>query len=176
MAATEIFEKKYGLNPEADAAELRYCLCETPLGLMRMVEDAHGIASLKFVEGAADPGHSAPAGVYFEEAKRQLLEYFSGKRRTFDVPLSIYGSNFQKKVWSVLQSIPYGETRTYQQVAQMAGDPKAARAVGMANNRNPLHILIPCHRVIGKSGRLTGYAGGIEKKQYLLDLEKNETS
>ncbi len=175
MTATEIFEKTYGLTPEEYAAGLRYCLCETPLGLMRMVEDAHGIVSLKFVDGAAAPIHPAPAGIYFEETKRQLLEYFSRKRRTFDIPLSIHGSSFQKKVWSSLQSIPYGETRTYQQVAQMTGNPKAARAVGMANNRNPLHILIPCHRVIGKNGKLTGYAGGIGKKQYLLDLEKQGT-
>ena len=175
-AFSAFFKKHEGISPSDYAAqkamEHPYFFCETPLGLMRMVEDRAGIVSLKFVDGVSGPIRTEPAGVYSEEAKRQLLEYFSGRRRTFDVPLSIQGSDFQKNVWSMLQRIPYGETRTYQQIAQMAGNPKAARAVGMANNRNPIHVLIPCHRVIGKNGSLVGYAGGLERKKRLLELEK----
>ena len=101
----------------------------------------------------------------------KISEYFAKKRKTFDIPLSITGSEFQKKVWSALRNIPYGETRSYQQVAEAVGSRDAARAVGMANNRNPVLIIIPCHRVVGKSGKLAGYAGGIDRKQYLLEME-----
>ena len=175
-AFSAFFKKHVGISPSdyaaQKAAEHPYAFCETPLGLMRMTEDQTGIVSLKFVDGMFGLTQAEPSGVYFPEVKRQLLEYFSGARKSFDVPLSIQGSDFQKKVWSALQSIPYGETRTYQQIARMADNPKASRAVGMANNRNPIHVLIPCHRVIGKNGSLVGYAGGIERKQRLLDLER----
>lgn len=148
-----------------------YCFCDTPVGLVRIAEDSDGICSLSFADGIADSAGSGGEGLYLADAKSQLLEHFAGKRRAFDLPLSVHGSEFQERVWRALRSIPYGETRSYQQVAQMIGREKAARAVGMANNRNPLPILIPCHRVIGKNGKLVGYAGGIERKRYLLDLE-----
>ena len=105
------------------------------------------------------------------EVIRQLKEYFAGKRREFSLPLSPAGTEFQKKVWSVLQEIPYGETRTYKEIAGRCGNEKACRAVGMANHVNPIGIVIPCHRVVGSSGKMVGYAGGLDKKQYLLELE-----
>lgn len=107
--------------------------------------------------------------------KKQLDEYFAGKRKNFDLPLVPKGTEFQQKVWNALMEIPYGETRTYGEIAAAIGNPKAARAVGMANNKNPIGIIIPCHRVVGANGKLVGYAGGMEKKEWLLSLEKNES-
>ena len=106
------------------------------------------------------------------EAARQLNEYFAGNRRTFDLPLAPRGTPFQQKVWQALRTIPYGQTRSYGDIARQIDAPKACRAVGMANHVNPIAIIIPCHRVIGKSGRLTGYAGGLNIKEYLLRLEQ----
>ena len=105
------------------------------------------------------------------ETARQLREYFAGERRTFTLPLAPHGSEFQKKVWAALRTIPYGETRTYKQIAEQIGHNLAFRAVGMANNRNPIGILIPCHRVIGYDGKMTGYAAGSGIKEQLLALE-----
>ena len=107
-----------------------------------------------------------------EEAKQQLAEYFAGQRQAFDLPLRMQGTPFQQKVWAALREIPYGETRSYGQIAAQVGNPKAGRAVGMANNRNPIAIIVPCHRVIGANGSLTGYAGGLSVKQELLALER----
>ena len=103
----------------------------------------------------------------------QLLEYLKGERKTFDLPIHMEGTAFQQQVWTALCDIPYGETRSYKQIAETIGNPKAVRAVGMANNRNPLLIVIPCHRVIGTDGKLVGYGAGIEKKEFLLRLEKS---
>lgn len=108
----------------------------------------------------------------FALLKTQLEEYFDGKRTRFSVPLAPKGTDFQKKVWAELQKIPCGETRTYGQIAAAAGNPKASRAVGMASHNNPIMILIPCHRVIGSNGKLTGYAGGLWMKERLLELER----
>ena len=105
------------------------------------------------------------------KAKNELEEYFDGKRKEFDLPLKQEGTEFQKKVWNALSKIPYGETRTYKEIAKMIGNEKASRAVGMANNKNNIPIIIPCHRVIGSNGKLVGYALGLDMKQYLLDLE-----
>ncbi len=109
---------------------------------------------------------------YINECKKQLLEYFDGKRKVFDLKLNPKGTEFQKKVWNELIKIPYGETKSYSEIAKNIGKPKACRAVGNANNKNPIVICIPCHRVIGKNGSLTGYACGIDKKEYLLNIEK----
>ena len=106
------------------------------------------------------------------QCKMQLDEYFRGERKTFDLPLAPKGTDFQKKVWNALKEIPYGETRTYGEIAAAVGNPKAARAVGMANNKNPIGIIIPCHRVVGVDGKLVGYAGGMDKKEWLLQLER----
>ena len=105
-------------------------------------------------------------------AREELEEYFAGRRREFDLPLSPHGTPFQRQVWQALRTIPYGSTCTYGQLAAAVGNPRAARAVGMANHRNPLPILIPCHRVIGSTGSLTGYAGGVERKRLLLSIEE----
>ena len=104
--------------------------------------------------------------------KKELDEFFQGKRKTFDLPLAPAGTTFQKKVWDALREIPYGETRTYGEIAAAVENPKGFRAVGMANNKNPIAILIPCHRVIGANGKLVGYAAGVEKKNWLLELER----
>lgn len=106
-----------------------------------------------------------------KEAHRQFSEYLIGARKSFDLPFKLTGTDFQKRVWKALCEIPYGETRSYKQIAEAIGNPKAVRAVGMANNRNPLLVLLPCHRVIGCNGKLVGYAAGLEKKQFLLHLE-----
>lgn len=105
----------------------------------------------------------------------QLKEYFAGNRKSFDIPISANGTEFQIKVWKELQKIPYGKTATYKEIAENIGNKNASRAVGMANNKNPIAIIIPCHRVIGTKGDLTGYAGGIKLKKYLLDLEKQNS-
>lgn len=171
------FKKHSGISPSDYIAQkiqdYPYCFCDTPLGPVYITENQQGITSLKFVDSKirSTQIEQKQKSFYLEDAKRQLLEYFVGTRRTFEIPLSVSGSEFQEKVWSALQNIPYGETRSYQQVAQMIGNDKAARAVGMANNRNPISIFIPCHRVIGKNGKLIGYAGGIERKRFLLELE-----
>ncbi|MFA9422428.1 MAG: methylated-DNA--[protein]-cysteine S-methyltransferase [Sedimentibacter sp.] len=108
-------------------------------------------------------------------AAKQLNEYLDGVRKEFDLPLNPTGTDFQKKVWSALCNIPYGETRSYKQIAEVLGNSKASRAVGMSNNKNPIMIFIPCHRVIGADGSLVGYAGGLDMKEKLLALEKGKT-
>ena len=109
-----------------------------------------------------------------KKTKKELAEYLEGKRKRFDIPVQTKGTPFQEKVWNALKQIPYGQTKSYQEIAILIGNPKAVRAVGMANHRNPVGILIPCHRVIGKNGKLVGYAGGLSKKEALLKLEKKE--
>ena len=148
------------------------CCFDTPAGRILLVEDQRGICGLQLLDGGEGPPQAGGQGRFLEEAREQLLAYFAGERRAFDLPLSTCGTSFQEKVWRALRGIPYGETRSYLQVAEAIGAPKAARAVGMANNRNPIPILIPCHRVVGADGRLVGYAGGLERKRYVLDLER----
>ncbi len=108
------------------------------------------------------------------QAKNQLDEYYRGERKTFSLPLKANGTVFQERVWQALLTIPYAETRSYGEIAAQIGNPKASRAVGMANNRNPISIIIPCHRVIGSDGKLVGYGGGMHRKVWLLDLEKGQ--
>jgi methylated-DNA-[protein]-cysteine S-methyltransferase len=107
----------------------------------------------------------------FADVSRQLAEYFAGRRTVFDVPLAISGSPFQRRVWRALQDIPYGETISYGELARRIGVPSASRAVGVANGHNPISVIVPCHRVIGADGSLTGYGGGLERKRVLLELE-----
>lgn len=108
-----------------------------------------------------------------KEAKKQIEEYLKGRRKYFDLPICPSGTEFQRKVWNALKEIPYGETKSYKDIAVAVGNEKACRAVGMANNRNPISIIIPCHRVIGKNGKLVGYGGGLPIKEYLLKLEND---
>ncbi len=131
--------------------------------------------ALVSVRITVQPGEDSSNGLC-REVGNQLEEYFAGKRRTFDLPLDPVGTEFQRKVWEALQAIPYGARRTYGEIAAVVGNPKASRAVGMANNRNPIMIIIPCHRVVGADGALTGYAGGLEMKQTLLELEAGSSS
>ena len=148
---------------------------ETPVGQVTVTASDEAVTGLRF--GTELPEDSLlcreeDATPLLRETARQLREYFAGERRSFTLPLAPQGSEFQKKVWAALQTIPYGETRTYRQIAEQIGHNLAFRAVGMANNRNPIGILIPCHRVIGYDGRMTGYAAGIGIKERLLDGEK----
>ena len=143
--------------------------CDTPFGTVRMGIEDGCIVSLQ--RSDAQVGN-APSPLSMEAA-HQLAEYFAGTRKNFDLPLKPDGTPFQLSVWQALGQIPYGETRTYGQIAAAIGKPHAARAVGMACNKNPLWILIPCHRVIGSNQKLTGYAGGLDMKRALLELEKS---
>lgn len=148
---------------------------ETPVGLMTVTASDNAIIGLRFGMELPEGSHLCPeaeATPLLRETARQLREYFDGRRRTFTLPLAPEGSAFQKRVWTALCTIPYGETRTYKQIAEQIGHNLAFRAVGMANNRNPIAILIPCHRVIGHNGAMTGYAAGIGIKEQLLNLEK----
>ncbi len=133
---------------------------------------ANGTAITHVLFGTPDlPGTLAPSELT-NRAANQLQEYLAGKRTAFDLPLAPEGTPFQQRVWKALQNIPYGQTRSYADVAAAIGSPQATRAVGGANNRNPIAIVIPCHRVVGANGKLTGYAGGLQLKQRLLDLER----
>lgn len=143
---------------------------ESPLGPLRIAVSDGALRELSFASGIEAPeGGDDPV---LEETRSQLMEYFAGKRRVFDLPLAPEGTDFQRRVWQALLDIPWGETRSYGQIAAALGQPGASRAVGMANNRNPISIIVPCHRVIGSDGKLVGYGGGLEKKRLLLQLEK----
>jgi len=131
-----------------------------------------GVRRVEFGTRGRD-NHSSPL---MREALRQFRLYFAGELRTFDLPLEILGTDFQKRVWNELRNIPYGETRSYRQLAEQIGAPRAVRAVGAANGRNPIPIIVPCHRVIGSSGKLVGFGGGLAWKRMLLDLEQQATS
>ena len=155
---------------------IRYARFATPLGTLLAIAAGGALTGIYF-EGRAhapevapdwreDPSHAPLA-----ECARQLAEYLEGTRRCFDLPLAPDGSEFQRRVWGEIARIPYGETLTYAQLAERAGAPGAARAAGAATGRNPLSIVVPCHRVVGTSGSLTGYAGGIERKATLLAIE-----
>ena len=139
---------------------------ETPIGLLTLQADEAAVTAIRFgADGAQD------ASPLLDAAEAQLREYFAGTRRDFSLPLAPAGTPFQQSVWQALQTILYGETRTYGHIAMQIGHNKSFRAVGMANHHNPIPIVIPCHRVIGANGTLTGYAGGLEIKRKLLALE-----
>ena len=140
---------------------------ETPIGRLKLCADGDGLCALRF----ASTGEEMDAAPLLLQAERELEEYFAGRRTAFSVPLSMHGTPFQMAVWAALRAIPYGETRSYGELARRIGRPGACRAVGMANHVNPLPILVPCHRVVGADGHLTGYAGGLDVKKYLLELE-----
>ncbi len=142
---------------------------ETRYGFIRIEYENEVVHSIKKVD---DYGSITDNKVQFSDfVFNQLCEYFEGKRKEFTFEYKVKGTNFQEKVWSALCQIPYGETRTYKEIAVMIGNENASRAVGMANNKNPLHFVVPCHRVVGRNGKLVGYAGGLELKEYLLDME-----
>ncbi len=149
---------------------MRCSTIDTPIGKLTLVTTGKGLSAVSF--GARVP----PNGIVDEQGNRvyvdQLSEYFAGKRKKFDLPLDLNGTDFQLSVWRALLKIPYGETRTYGEIAKSLGKPGAARAVGMANHDNPVAVVVPCHRVVGHDGSLTGYAGGLHLKQALLSLEQ----
>lgn len=151
-------------------SEPTYFIYPTPMGRITLASDGAAITQLVF--GAAElSGRQTPTALT-NEAANQIQEYLAGKRKQFDLPLDPQGTDFQKRVWKALEDIPYGQTRSYQEVARAIGNPRAMRAVGGANNKNPLPIFIPCHRVVGVNGDLVGYAAGLKIKKFLLDLEK----
>lgn len=148
----------------------------TKIGRIGMEENGVAITRLDFInKDAQEEIIEKQETVLLKEAIKQLNEYLDGKRTLFDLPLEPKGTEFQKKVWNALKEIPFGETRSYGEIAKIIGNEKASRAVGMANNKNPIAIIVPCHRVIGANGKLVGYAGGLDIKEKLLKLEsKND--
>lgn len=155
---------------------LTYKIIESPVGKLKLVATDKALVAIlwekdrprrvRLGEMVADFRHPV-----LVETELQLREYFSGKRKTFSIALDMRGTRFQKEVWEALLAIPFGETRSYGQLAKQLGNPRATRAVGAANGRNPISIIVPCHRVVGSSGKLTGFAGGLETKARLLSLE-----
>ena len=161
--------------------ELSFTTMPSPLGELKLIASGRGLAAVlweterpdrvRLQAPAEDPAHPVLVA-----AQRQLEEYFAGRRRVFDLPLDARGTAFQKSVWNELLQIPFGETRTYGELAKRLGDANLMRAVGAANGSNPISIVVPCHRVIGASGKLVGYAGGLKTKAYLLDLESGKVA
>ncbi len=158
-----------------------YSLVPSPVGELLLVATDDGITHLLFERAAGghvidsawrlDDGTHGRASTWIALVRTQLSEYFDGKRRTFDVPLSASGTSFQRGVWSTLARIDYGTTISYGELARRIHNPRAVRAVGLANGRNPISIIVPCHRVIGANGTLTGYGGGLDRKRWLLSHE-----
>jgi methylated-DNA-[protein]-cysteine S-methyltransferase len=153
-----------------------FTMIESPLGPLKLKGDDQGHLIGLYMEphrhepdGTGDVRASLPV---FTAAERQLAEYFEGKRREFDLPLSADGTSFQREVWRALRAIPFGVTISYGELARRVGNPAASRAVGLANGRNPISIIVPCHRVIGATGKLTGYGGGVPRKEWLLGHER----
>ncbi len=158
-----------------DNPRVRYTAIDSPIGPLTLIGDGEALSGL-YMELHTPAARSVPGGAVrddgaFAAARTQLGEYFAGERTTFDVPLRLAGTPFQLEVWQALQAIPYGETASYGELARRIGRPAAVRAVGLANGRNPVSIIVPCHRVIGSDGSLTGYGGGLERKRHLLGLE-----
>lgn len=155
-----------------------YCYLETPIGDLLLAGENDGLAMIGFPKGSMrrDP---EPDWIYNEKplavARQQLLEYFDGTRKEFDLPVKLTGTEFQVSVLRALREIPYGKTVSYGDIAKRIGRPKAVRAVGAANGRNPIPIVVPCHRVIGSTGDLTGFGGGLDTKEALLRLEAEHT-
>ena len=155
-----------------------YTSIDSPIGELLLLGDGHSLHGLYMQQGRK-PVQIAPrwerSETPFADVRRQLREYFAGERTTFDdLPLTLHGAQFERRVWRALQDIPYGETVSYGEIARRVGQPGAARAVGLANGRNPIAVIVPCHRVIGANGTLVGYGGGLERKRLLLELERGQ--
>lgn len=149
----------------------KYAFYDFEFGILKIGYTDTAIIFLKRVDQIdVDNEQSLLSNLAFD----QVREYLKGHRRTFDFPYELHGTEFQEKVWNALCQIPYGETRTYKEIASVVGNPKACRAVGMANNKNPLMVVVPCHRIVGTDGNLIGYAGGLDMKKALLELERKE--
>jgi len=151
---------------------MEFAYLQTPIGLTEFKGNENGLTAIRVLD------HEKPVGIIpevLEDAVYQFQEYFEGKRRHFNLKLNPSGTDFQKKVWNLLQQIPYGKTVSYLELSKKSGDPKAIRAVASANGKNPLWIIVPCHRVIGSNGDLVGYAGGLHRKKWLLEHEGSAT-
>ena len=169
------------MSGQEQRGRLVYKWVDSPIGRLRLVASDRGLAGILWAQerpgrvrmtlDVEDGRHPVLA-----ETERQLVEYFAGRRTGFDLNVDFAGTAFQRKVWKALLTIPFGETRTYTQIAKQIGSPKASRAVGAANGRNPVAIVAPCHRVIGAGGQLTGFAGGLDAKAYLLALEAGSSA
>ncbi len=155
---------------------LHYSVISSPIGPLVVGASARGLVCLEFgrTPAARHGVHWVESATEVEAYTREVDEYFSGKRREFTMPLDLRGTDFQKRCWQALLSIPYGETRSYADIAKAVGRPKAVRAVGGANHRNPVAIVVPCHRVIASNGTLCGYGGGLSTKEWLLKLERGQ--
>ena len=157
---------------------IHYRTIDSPIGLLTLAGHGSALTNLRMVDQTYEPSRadwSADPGA-FNDAVDQLAAYFAGELTDFDIELDLRGTEFQQRVWKALLTIPYGETRSYGEIAQQIGAPGAARAVGLANGHNPIAIVVPCHRVIGASGSLTGYGGGLDRKRTLLELEKKRAA
>jgi methylated-DNA-[protein]-cysteine S-methyltransferase len=155
--------------------DMRYTYLASPLGELLLARDDGGLTALYLPTGKhatrVRPSEWVRDDTGFDDVRAQLAEYFAGERREFDLPLNARGSAFQQRVWAALREIPYGETASYGKTAVAIGSPDAARAVGLANGQNPISIIVPCHRVIGANGSMTGYGGGLDAKRWLLSHE-----
>ncbi len=166
--------------PDDATGSYFYKWADSPVGRLKLVASRDGLAAILWENDRPwrvrlDIVAEAEDHPVLLEAERQLAEYFAGRRKVFDIKLDFVGTAFQKKVWAALLAIPFGETRTYAEIARHLGNPRAVRAVGAANGRNPISIVAPCHRVVGSGGELTGFAGGLETKAHLLRLEGART-
>lgn len=159
---------------------MNYCYVDSPIGKLLIAGDGETVRRISFPKGGKparpEAGWQESSRGPVAQAARQLREYFAGQRTEFDLPLAPEGTGFQRSVWQRLQEIPYGETISYGELAKRVGNPKASRAVGAANGQNPIPIVIPCHRVIGANGKLTGFGGGLPVKEALLALEARQLS
>lgn len=142
---------------------------ETPVGLLNITTNTEFVLSVTFVDDCEQTPYIQPE--ILEEAVKQISEYFKGRRKVFNLKLKPSGTDFQTSVWEQVKNVPFGKTSSYLEIARLTGSEKNTRAVGMANGKNPIPIIIPCHRIIGKNGKLTGYAGGLDKKRWLLKHE-----
>lgn len=164
------------MSPNQQNPEYFYAHLESPIGQLTLVATNQGLTAIRFpnhkgTAQAAPLPSNARANPFIQQALEQLSAYFAGKLRVFDLTLAPQGTDFQKTVWTQLRTIPYGATASYGAIATAIGKPTAARAVGMANSKNPLPIVVPCHRIIGSNGALTGFAGGLDTKRWLLTHE-----
>ena len=154
---------------------MQYRTMDSPVGTLTLAGQHDTLRHLRMEDQTYEPSHTGweRDNNAFGAAVEQLQAYFAGELRSFSLQLELFGTQFQRRVWAALQTIPYGETRSYGEIAEQIGAPGAFRAVGLANGRNPIGIIVPCHRVIGSNGSLTGYGGGLDRKRALLDLEKS---
>ncbi|MCV7102936.1 methylated-DNA--[protein]-cysteine S-methyltransferase [Mycobacterium palustre] len=157
---------------------IRYRTIDSPIGPLTLAGRGSVLTNLRMVDQTYEPSRAgwSPDPDAFADAVDQLRAYFAGELTDFDIELDFAGTGFQRRVWEALLTIPYGETRSYGEIARQIGAPGSARAVGLANGHNPIAIVVPCHRVIGAGGSLTGYGGGLDRKRALLDLEKRRAS